>query len=119
MTDMHTSRIAPTTLRCGHAMHSNCYVGYAKTNIACPICRKSMCDPKLFEAQMDNEIACMPMPAEYANQTMVVACNDCGFKSKVKFHIAGGKCLKCRSYNTQRVETKEDEIPEDLKQKLL
>ena len=44
---------------------------------------------------------------------MVVQCNDCQFKSKVKFHIMGGKCAKCRSYNTSRIEGKADEMPEE------
>ena len=35
---------------------------------------------------------------------MVILCNDCLSKSKVAFHIYGGKCPKCRSYNTTRID---------------
>jgi predicted ATP-dependent serine protease len=31
---------------------------------------------------------------------MVVVCNDCSAKSEVPYHIYGGKCKQCRSYNT-------------------
>ena len=66
------------------------------------MCKKSVVDPKVFEAQMDHCIATMPMPEEYKDTKMTVLCNDCLTKSSVKFHIAGGKCGKCRSYNTTR-----------------
>jgi hypothetical protein len=44
------------------------------------------------------------MPTEYANKYMKVQCNDCLHKCMVPFHIMGGKCKKCRSYNTARME---------------
>jgi hypothetical protein len=51
MTDMQNSINASTFLRCGHAMHHKCYNEYLKNNnIACPTCKKSVCDPKYFEA---------------------------------------------------------------------
>jgi predicted ATP-dependent serine protease len=59
------------------------------------------------------------MPPEYANKKMVVLCNDCGVKSCVPFHIVGGKCKGCRSYNTTRIEDPEsikkfyEEFPEE------
>ena len=34
---------------------------------------------------------------------MTVLCNDCLKKSEVKFHIVGGKCTHCRSYNTTQI----------------
>ena len=40
------------------------------------------------------------MPKEYKNMYMTVICNDCLHQSKVKFHILGGKCDQCKSYNT-------------------
>ena len=35
---------------------------------------------------------------------MIVMCNDCISKSSVPFHIEGGKCTICRSYNTTRID---------------
>ena len=43
------------------------------------------------------------MPDEYKDKLMTVQCNDCLVKSNVPFHIMGGKCKDCRSYNTTRV----------------
>ena len=56
MLEMHDSRAGATFLRCGHPMHHNCYMKYAITNIACPLCKKSMVDPRVYEAQMDEQI---------------------------------------------------------------
>ena len=80
--------------------------------MACPICRKSIVDPALLEMEGDRQLAEMPMPDDYADTFMTVACNDCQWKSRVKFHILGGKCCKCRSYNTSRVEAEADVEPE-------
>ena len=59
---------------------------------------------------MDMIIASMPMPLEYRSKLMTVLCNDCLKKSDVPFHIQGGKCKECRSYNTTRVD---DGLKED------
>ena len=53
---------------------------------------------------MDMIIASMEMPHEYKNKLMTVMCNDCLERSDVPFHIQGGKCKKCRSYNTTSVD---------------
>ena len=34
---------------------------------------------------------------------MSILCNDCLAKSKVKYHYMRGKCNKCGSYNTTRI----------------
>ena len=60
----------------------------------------------MFEMAYDAQIAMTPMPEEYKNKKMVVQCNDCQVKSCVPFHIVGGKCRSCRSYNTTRIEDK-------------
>ena len=49
---------------------------------------------------MDFQIAHTQMPSDYKNTYMTVLCNDCLEKSTVNFHIMGGKCKNCRSYNT-------------------
>jgi RING finger and CHY zinc finger domain-containing protein 1 len=45
----------------------------------------------------------MPMPQEYRDKKMAVQCNDCLKRSVVLFHIMGGKCSECKSYNTTRI----------------
>jgi RING finger/CHY zinc finger protein 1 len=69
----------------------------------CPVCRKSVVDPELYEKQLDEEIAATRMPAEYASLEVLVLCNDCSAKSTVKFHVLGHKCAQCRSYNTSQI----------------
>ena len=90
-------------LRCGHSLHVECFNSYIKSNYACPLCRKSIIDMKRMEAHFDAQIAATIMPEEYRNSYMTVLCNDCQHKSVVKFHILGGKCDECRSYNTSRI----------------
>ena len=43
------------------------------------------------------------MPEEYKDKKIVILCNDCHAKSSVPFHVWGGKCKSCTSYNTTRI----------------
>jgi len=92
-------------MRCGHPIHGKCFTQYSRTNIACPTCRKSICDPRDFEADFDAQYASQPIPEEFKEKKITVQCNDCGKKSEVAFHFFGGKCQEeeCRSWNTQQV----------------
>lgn len=92
LTDLHTSREVTQIMRCGHIIHCKCMMEYLRTNVACPLCKKSMVDPALFEASYDQQIAAMPMPEEYKHSKVVIICNDCSARTKVKWHIMGGKC---------------------------
>ena len=56
----------------------------------------------------------MPMPLEYKDTKMIVMCNDCLEKSKVPFHVLGGKCRKCKSYNTTRTDDDKDNKVDDF-----
>ena len=71
-----------------------------------------------MSAHLDAEIAAMPMPEEYRNKLMTVACNDCLAKSQVPFHIVGGKCRECGTYNTTRLKDELIDAPmnQDLQQ---
>ncbi len=47
-----TSEIA--NLQCGHAMHQKCLLDYVKQKkISCPLCKKSIVNPRVIEKQMD------------------------------------------------------------------
>jgi RING finger/CHY zinc finger protein 1 len=107
---MQTSTMSISRLKCGHALHSKCIDDYLDqhNSIACPICRKSICDPSLFEEHFDKQIAETPMPHEYKDVKMKILCNDCLKKSEVCFHVIGGKCFDCKSYNTQRIQEDSD-----------
>ena len=59
------------------------------------------------------------MPEEYKDTMMIVMCNDCHKYSKVKFHIMGGKCDSCKSYNTTRTTDVEGQKKLDDKKKII
>ena len=63
--DMQNSRNPSQQMRCGHSMHSSCLNDYLKTNMACPLCKKSLVDMTAYEAFYDAEFASYPMPLEY------------------------------------------------------
>ena len=84
-------------------MHSKCLKAYEKTNVACPFCRKSIVDPKMFEAYMDEMVEKQPMPKEYAELDTNILCNDCNQKATVKLNFIGMKCPNCKSYNTSQI----------------
>jgi hypothetical protein len=53
-------------------MHNTCYYNFIRTNIACPLCRKSVIDPKLIEGHYDMEIASTIMPIQYSKKLMKI-----------------------------------------------
>ena len=55
-----------------------------------------------LEAWFDEQFSGTIMPEEYRDAKVNIHCNDCGKASIVPFHVLGGKCLHCRSYNTMR-----------------
>ena len=67
------------------------------------MCKKSIYDPKAYEAFYDEQITLTKMPPEFSDKFMSVMCNDCLKKQQVPFHIVGGKCKACNSYNTTRI----------------
>jgi ribosomal protein S27E len=46
---MYDTRLEVMVPKCGHGMHIECLHKYLESNIACPICKKSLVDPKLIE----------------------------------------------------------------------
>ena len=44
------------------------------------------------------------MPKEYRKVKIKIMCNDCLSESIVPFHVLGGKCKQCGSYNTTRTD---------------
>jgi RING finger/CHY zinc finger protein 1 len=100
LSDMHNSIRSASILRCGHSIHLKCLKEYSKNNIACPICKKSLFDITQHEEFYDVQMQAVTMPSEYANTWMKMLCNDCLHVSEIKFHFLGGKCDRCKSYNT-------------------
>jgi len=71
-------------------------------SIRCPICSVSLYKYEDLWAELDRQVAEMPMPAEYRNTHVSIICNDCQQTSGVEFHVLGHKCPQCNSYNTRR-----------------
>ena len=87
---------------CWHNMHKSCLMQYLKTNLNCPVCRKSIIDPEATEEFFDKEFASYIMPLEYRFAFVNIFCHDCEQNSEAPFHPLGAKCPNCRSYNTTR-----------------
>ena len=100
---MFTSIKPSKLLDCGHYLHTHCLIAYSKTNYRCPMCSKSMVNMKSSWNALDLEISLTIMPEEYRNTWFQINCHDCNTKSDTLFHILGLKCLKCGSYNTQKL----------------
>lgn len=100
------SRETTTLLpNCNHWMHLKCFNAYIKTNIACPICCKSLYKMQEEEIKhIDNLIqeSKENLPEELKSKKVEILCNDCLKTSKeVDFHFIGFKCKFCGSYNTK------------------
>ena len=94
-----------TVMACGHAMHEHCLQSLmAHAQFTCPTCMRSVCDMTPLWASRDAQCEATPMPAKYALVRVNTACNDCGTKGEVPFHVLGLKCSNaaCGSYNTRR-----------------
>ena len=87
------------------SMHEHCLQSLmAHAQFTCPTCMRSVCDMTPLWASRDAQCEATPMPAEYALVQVKTACNDCGTKGEVPFHVLGLKCSNaaCGSYNTRR-----------------
>jgi ribosomal protein L37E len=101
---MQTSTKEVITMRCGHAMHNECFDAMVCAgNLSCPKCRKSVVRDPIAEAEMRRAIQSTPMPDEYASLRVEVLCNDCGAKCTCAFHVFGHICTHCGSINTAKL----------------
>ncbi|AOA61972.1 hypothetical protein PP7435_CHR2-1065 [Komagataella phaffii CBS 7435] len=90
-------------MSCGHAIHQNCYDEYTRHNYKCPVCQRSIVNMDAQFRVLDTEISERPLPLPFGNWECIIKCNDCGAKSKTKYHILGLKCDNCKSYNTSQL----------------
>ncbi|KAK6312916.1 hypothetical protein J4Q44_G00162630 [Coregonus suidteri] len=66
MEDMHTSRIGPHVLPCGHLLHKTCFDDMVQIGAyRCPLCMHSAWNMEDYVEEMDKEMAQSPMPTEY------------------------------------------------------
>ncbi|XP_078159879.1 CHY-type/CTCHY-type/RING-type Zinc finger protein isoform X1 [Carex rostrata] len=89
-----------TVLKCGHTMHSSCFLEMLKHDkFCCPICSKSVFDMSKFWKKLDDEVEATTMPEDYQYKVWIL-CND---TTEVFFHVIGQKCCHCNSYNTRTI----------------
>ena len=96
-------------LDCDHKMHSKCLdqlinkTNRNKSIPCCTLCKKSVVEIKIYEKKFDKFILENPVPEFYKNWKTEILCNDCSEKSTIKFHTDFHKCMKCKSYNTSKI----------------
>jgi hypothetical protein len=95
-----------SVLRCSHLIHKDCYDSLIKNSDengkipSCTLCKKSLRDPKKYEAKFDTILYNYVMPDYYKKWISEILCNDCNEKTNAPYHIKYHKCSKCKSYNT-------------------
>jgi uncharacterized CHY-type Zn-finger protein len=97
---LFTSSKTVVFMRCGHAIHDNCFHQLCRSSYKCPMCSKSVTNMESQFRNLDRHIAAQPMPEEYRGTKAYVYCNDCTLKGMTDFHWLGVKCAMCESYNT-------------------
>eukprot|EP01104_Vermistella_antarctica_P008399 TRINITY_DN2095_c0_g1_i1.p1 TRINITY_DN2095_c0_g1~~TRINITY_DN2095_c0_g1_i1.p1 ORF type:complete len:381 (+),score=76.29 TRINITY_DN2095_c0_g1_i1:72-1214(+) len=108
--DLFTSTKSMTGLKCGHAIHVECFQELRRNSaIVCPVCNKSLYgaeDMTAANEAMDNYLCTLQMPEEFKDTEANILCNDCLEKTTVPYHYVAHKCLKCLSYNTRVLDVK-------------
>lgn len=84
-------------VKCGHALHQDCYNSLIETSYKCPTCFKTIKDTKQQFLFLDYDIKNQPMSEV---KIIKIMCNDCEKTSIANFHYLGTKCKNCESYNT-------------------
>lgn len=88
-------------MRCGHAIHVECFNQHTARAYTCPICNKSLTDMKEWYRALDERIEQDIIPPEYQNRVSRILCHDCNQKSDVPFHFVYHRCAHCEGYNTR------------------
>jgi hypothetical protein len=101
---MFNSPRAVVFMKCGHALHRDCWDEHIKTAYKCPICNKSVVNMETQFRNLDIAILTQPMPEKFQDTRAVILCNDCSAKTTVPYHWLGLKCAVCRSYNTSELQ---------------
>jgi hypothetical protein len=91
-------------MKCGHAIHRDCWEEHIKTGYKCPICNKSVVNMETQFRNLDMAIQTQPMPEKFQDTRALVLCNDCSARTTVSYHWLGLKCAVCHSYNTSQLQ---------------
>jgi hypothetical protein len=101
---LHSSVRPVLFMKCGHAMHSDCFDCYTRTKYTCPLCFKSLCDMSRYFKEVDKLLKLQTWKSESGDKDVEVKCNDCGGASRTRYHpwnlYKCGAGDGCESYNT-------------------
>eukprot|EP00474_Spongospora_subterranea_P011354 CRZ11812.1 hypothetical protein [Spongospora subterranea] len=97
---MFTSVDPVIFMKCGHAMHGDCFKRYTATNYTCPVCLKSIIDTRDHFEMFSAYVESMEIPEEYQGMRAKILCNDCLARTESDFHFYYHKCCECQSFNT-------------------
>lgn len=89
-------------MRCGHAIHEECFQKYTETSYRCPICAKTLTDMTSWYEAIDRLVMAEELPEELRNRKVPVYCPDCEKWSEARFHFTFLQCSHCQGYNTRR-----------------
>jgi hypothetical protein len=98
---MATSREQVVFMRCGHAMHANCFSRHTATRYTCPICSKSLTNMDSWYRALDERLAAETTPPSFLSKRSRIYCNDCDLRSTAKYHFMFHRCHACAGYNTR------------------
>lgn len=101
---LFTSNLPVAFMRCGHAIHNDCFKSLCNSTYKCPICSKSIANMESQFRRLDRSIEEQPMPEGYRDKKAFIFCNDCNSRSVAEYHWLGTKCAICESYNTVQLE---------------
>lgn len=88
-----------TKLRCGHIVHTDCYVEWIDSNYKCPECNKIEDDVQAYRESRDIEYTKKQYDTTTAEHTTVF-CIECGSKSRQLKDKLRNQCYECKTYNT-------------------
>lgn len=87
------------TLPCQHVIHTTCFQELIQHDFRCPLCKKSVTN--MNWTALADQVRATPVPEEFANWTVDIACDDCGHNvNGLKYHPIGHACPECSSFNT-------------------
>ncbi|EJW03619.1 hypothetical protein EDEG_02050 [Edhazardia aedis USNM 41457] len=100
-------------LKCGHAMHMDCFDYYLKQNYQCPICQKSAGDTEIYNQKIEFILSHeSKLQKNSKNWLCEISCYDCRKSSYTDYKYLFNKCHLCSSYNTRLGEIKKPKAEE-------
>lgn len=89
-------------LKCGHAIHEECYLINLKNSMNCAICFKIVGDDGEIRKVVKEILECNKFEGvKNEEKEKDISCFECGKSCKVKEKMMFNECVWCGSYNTR------------------